>query len=68
MNNIQDLSKQEQMHFIKCDCGEYIDMRNLGEVMEHQHWAKNSKPEWDYSIRIGEPIAYTSDGKKIKLN
>jgi hypothetical protein len=24
--------------------------------------------DWDYSIRVGDPIAYTKDKKKLRLN
>jgi hypothetical protein len=34
MTDIQHLSGDEQLHFIKCDCGEYIDMRNLQQIFE----------------------------------
>lgn len=68
MKNIQHLSKEEKNHFMKCNCGEYIDMRNLQEVFDHQHWQINPKVSWDYSIKKGETIAYTREGRSIKLN
>ena len=68
MKSIKHLSKEEQCHFIKCDCGEYVDMRNLQEVFEHQHWSSTPKAQWTYSKKLGEPIAYTAGGQKIKLN
>jgi hypothetical protein len=68
MKNITHLTPGEQDHFIRCDCGEYIDMRDLGEVMSHQHWMDTQQPNWDYSVKIGEPVAYTKGGETLKLN
>ncbi|MGY4629088.1 hypothetical protein [Bradyrhizobium sp. USDA 4486] len=31
--------QRESDHFIRCTvCGELLDMRDLGEVLEHLHW------------------------------
>jgi len=68
MKSIEQLSSEEQTHFIQCSCGDYIDMRNLQEVFHHQHLKINSKIAWDYSVKIGEPVAYTKEGLQIKLN
>jgi hypothetical protein len=67
MNSIQHLSPEEQQHFILCDCGEYIDMRNLNEVFTHLH-AVLPEPQWSYSIKKDEPVAYLKSGKKVDLN
>ncbi len=67
MTSIQHLSPQEQAHFILCDCGHYIDMRNLSQVFEHMH-ATLPEPEWSYSIKKDEPAAYFKSGEKIDLN
>ena len=67
MNSIQHLSSEEKQHFILCDCGEYIDMRNLSEVFKHLH-ANIPEPKWSYSLKKDEPVAYLKSGKKIDLN
>jgi hypothetical protein len=67
MKSIQHLSQEEQQHFIVCECGEYINMRNLSEVFQHAH-AGLPQPEWTYSIKKDEPTAYLKTGKKIDLN
>ena len=67
MTSIQHLSPQDQVHFILCDCGHYIDMRNLSQIFEHMH-AALPKPEWAYSIKKDEPAAYFKSGEKIGLN
>jgi len=67
MKKINHLPKCEQEHFILCDCGEYVDMRNLGEVFKHFH-SDLPEPEWSYSIKKGESNAYTKTGEKIDLN
>src|SRR5262245_8003253 len=36
--------QNEQEHFIQCpDCGRWIDMRNLGEVLEHEWTCDKSR-------------------------
>lgn len=67
MKSIQHLSPEEQKHFILCDCGEYIDMRNLSEVFKHLH-ANLPEPEWNYSIKVGEPKLYTRQNGEIFLS
>ncbi len=67
MKKIDYLPKSEQEHFILCDCGEYIDMRNLAEVFRHFH-ADLPQAEWSYSIKKDEAVAHTKTGKKIDLN
>jgi hypothetical protein len=43
-------------------------MRDLEEILRHQHDIKIPLVDWDYSIRVGDPIAYTKDKKKLRLN
>jgi hypothetical protein len=68
MKSISMLSAEEQKHFILCDCGEYIDMRDLAEVFLHQHATNLPAAEWSYSVRKGEPAAYPKKGNRIDLN
>ena len=68
MQNLEYLPEEEKKHFIKCGCGKYIDMRNLAEIMSHQHEMKTTIVEWDYSMKVGEPAAYNKKGKRINLN
>lgn len=68
MKSINHLHTEEQKHFIKCDCGEYIDMRDLSEVFTHLHASTVAEPEWSYAVRVGEPAAYSRTSRKIDLN
>jgi len=68
MRTIDHLPSEEQQHYIQCDCGEYIDMRNLSEVFEHLHAEKNIKPEWSYAVKVGEPKAYSKFQINMDLN
>jgi hypothetical protein len=68
MKSIQHLSPEEQRHFILCNCGEYLDMRNLGDVFKHFHDEKIPEPEWSHSIKKDEPAAYLKSGSRIDLN
>jgi len=67
MKSIRHLSPEEQKHFVLCDCGEYFDMRDLSEVFNHFH-ANLPEPEWSYSIKKDEAVAYFKSGKRIDLN
>jgi hypothetical protein len=68
MKNIDHLSADERQHYILCDCGEYIDMRDLSEVFHHLHGTNAPEPQWSYSIKKGDPAAYPKSGKRIDLN
>lgn len=67
MTSINHLSAEEQQHYILCDCGEYIDMRDLSKVFEHLH-ADLPEPQWTHSIKKDEPVAYLKSGNKVDLN
>jgi hypothetical protein len=67
MQNIQHLPPEEQQHFIQCDCGAYIDMRNLSEVFAHQH-NNLPEPQWSHSVKKGAAFAYTKNGNELPLN
>lgn len=68
MKTIDHLPADEQRHFILCDCGNYIDMRNLTEVFSHLHMANIEKPDWTYSVQVEEPQAYSKTGRITYLN
>ena len=67
MTSISHLSMEEQQHYMLCNCGEYIDMRNLSEVFEHFH-ANLPEPKWTHSIKKDEPVAYLKSGNRLDLN
>jgi hypothetical protein len=63
------LDKEERRHYMKCpDCGQYFDMRDLQDVFSHFHKSAAVKVNYSHSIRIGDPIVYTKDKKKLDLN
>lgn len=71
MKSISHLPANEQEHFFKCDlCGQYVDMRNLAEVFEHEH--KNlPRPDFSSSRRLGDAEEFINPAKgggKIDLN
>jgi len=68
MKSIDHLHPEEQRHFIKCDCGEYIDMRDLSQVFKHLHASTVAEPEWTYAVKVGEPFAYSRTKRKTDLN
>jgi hypothetical protein len=68
MKTIEHLPADEQKHFILCDCGDYVDMRNLADVFSHLHLTNIEEPDWTYSVKIGEPKAYSKTHLKTYLN
>ena len=70
MKYSKDLPKEEKRHFMKCDCGEYFDMRDLEDVFNHLHKYNGDKVpvQYSHSIKVGEPVAYTKKGKGVSIN
>lgn len=68
MKNIDHLPADEQQHFILCDCGIYVDMRELSDVFRHLHVKNIPEAEWSHSVRNGEPAAYPKKGSRVHLN
>jgi|GEM_PF-1355513 len=67
----KDLPLSEKRHFMKCECGEYFDMRDLEDVVNHLHKYKEAsrlQVPYTHAVRVGEPVAYTKRRKKIGLN
>jgi hypothetical protein len=63
------LNTNNQEHFMQCgNCGEMIDLRDLGQVFEHEH---NNLPKIDsskiISKKVGDNIAW-KNGERINLN
>jgi hypothetical protein len=64
------ISKTERHHFMKCECGDYFDMRDLKEVMKHFHKsnALSEAADYSHSVKIGEPHLYSKNKNKITIN
>jgi hypothetical protein len=70
MKSLKNIPYKNRHHFMKCECGEYFDMRDLTDVFKHLHKLQASLPKktYSHSVRVGEPIAYTKTKRKIDLN
>jgi hypothetical protein len=70
MKTRKSIPRDHRHHFMKCECGEYFDMRDLKDVMNHLHKssALSNTTEYSHSITIGEPIVYTRSKNEINLN
>jgi hypothetical protein len=70
MKSLKLLPQQVRRHFMKCECGEYFDMRDLKDVMKHFHKSEALAHEADYShsTKVGEPHVYIKSKKKITIN
>jgi len=70
MNSLREIPKAERHHFMKCQCGEYFDMRDLKDVMKHFHKSQAlvDNAEYTHTIKVGEPQVYTKSKIKIIIN
>lgn len=70
MKSLKGIPQQARRHFMKCECGEYFDMRDLKEVMKHFHKSKAlvDATKYSHSVKVGEPHIYTKNKKKITIN
>jgi hypothetical protein len=65
-------------HQLTCaTCGKIIDMRDLSQVLAHGQYNEETgkyeckEPEdvpYSSSRKVGDPVEWTKDGKKIDLN
>ena len=70
MDSIKLFSPEERRHFMKCECGQYFDMRDLKDVMKHLHKTAEliKNAEYSHSVKVGEPHIYTKKKQKITIN
>jgi uncharacterized C2H2 Zn-finger protein len=70
MKTLKSIPVTQRNHFMKCECGEYFDMRNLKDVMRHFHKSKDlaQSANYSHSIKVGEPHIYTKSKRKITIN
>ena len=56
-------------HQFKCKvCGQIVDCRDLGQVLEHEHNNLDINPEYTGSKEKGKNIQWTKDKKSVNLN
>ena len=74
---MKESNKFPKEHLLICNtCGGEIDMRDLGQVLQHgniidgNEICYNNKEEITYSSsqKLGEPILHTKSGEQIFLN
>jgi hypothetical protein len=69
MDSLKYIAVRERGHFMKCtDCGKYFDMRDLQQVFDHFHKSAQITAEYSHSQKVGEPVVYTKDKKRLDLN
>jgi hypothetical protein len=70
MKTLKLIPVTQRNHFMKCQCGEYFDMRDLKHVMKHFHKSNVlvKAANYSHSIKVGEPYIYTKSKKKITIN
>jgi hypothetical protein len=70
MKTLKSIPVTQRNHFMKCECGEYFDMRDLKDVMKHFHKSNElvKAANYSHSIKVGEPHIYTKNKKKITIN
>jgi hypothetical protein len=68
MKEINHLNPEEREHYILCDCGKFVDMRDLSDVINHLHLKSEIKADWSYTVKKGAPYAYSKGRKRTNLN
>ena len=71
MKDISHLPQSEQEHFMKCNgCEHYFDMRDLGQVFEHEHddnLPKIGGSQYN-SKRVGDSVECLKGKDPVNLN
>jgi hypothetical protein len=45
MNKPEEIKESDREHFMQCSsCEEWFDMRDLGQVLDHEHWLTEKPP------------------------
>lgn len=70
MKTLRSIPRTERHHYMKCECGEYFDMRDLKDVMQHLHKSHEliNAADYTHSIKVGEPHIHTKSKTKITIN
>jgi len=67
--NFLHIPEHERHHYIKCElCNQYIDCRNLAQVIMHTHQKINFTPNFISSRKLSEPVEYLKGKLEIIPN
>jgi hypothetical protein len=73
MKSIDHLPEEEKQHYVLCECGEHVDMRDLSEVFYHESGdCLADKPKIDIPFssarRMGKTQEYLNNSKKTEID
>jgi len=55
MKRLSEIPESEREHFIQCSvCESYFDMRDLGAVVDHEHWLAPVETSFSHSKKLGK--------------
>lgn len=55
MKNLSAIPPEDREHFMKCPvCESYFDMRDLTQVVAHQHWPEPAPVSFTHSVKLGK--------------
>ena len=65
MKHVSDVPESEREHFTKCSvCEANFDMRDLGAVVEHEHWSVPVEVRFSHSVKKGKGGEVYMRGKR----
>jgi hypothetical protein len=55
MTRLSEIPREDQEHYMKCSvCDDYFDMRDLAEVVHHQHWPEPAEVRFSHAVKKGK--------------
>lgn len=55
MKDFLNVPDRDREHFMKCPtCECYFDMRDLAQVVEHEHWDETPAVTFSHSVKVGK--------------
>ena len=67
MKSLKKIPLDQHKHFAKCKCGQYFDMRDLSDVLSHEH-QNNQSVTFSLGKRMGEAVQYSKNKKRLTFN
>jgi uncharacterized C2H2 Zn-finger protein len=65
MNSLSEVPAKDHEHYTKCPtCENYFDMRDLQQVVDHQHWLEAPTATFSHSTKWGKHGEVYINGKR----
>lgn len=65
MKQLTGVPQEDHEHYMKCSvCESYFDMRDLGQVVDHQHWSDPVEVRFSHATKKGKDGEVYVKGKR----